>query len=159
MKAIKNILVTTDFSDHSLAGLEYALGLTAQFRANITLLYVVEKKKNTGSRDGIAAASIEMQQFVAENTDEFICLGQVVVEGDPAMEIVRYAGEHSFDMIVIATPGLTGIRHIVLGSIAEKVIRLSYVPVLMVKPTVICEHILSEQDVSHDLHIPSPERK
>jgi len=53
--------------------------------------------------------------------------------GDPFDEIIRYSKEHSIDMIVMGTHGYTGFKHIFMGSVAEKVVRYSLVPVLTVK--------------------------
>ena len=153
MNVIRHILVTTDFSDYSVAGLEYALSIAAQFRAEVHLLHVIEKGKGKSAQDEEALAWRELRMFIADHTDEYTSIGQVVVHGDPAEEIVRYARCNAMDIIVIATHGRTGLKHLVMGSIAETVVRRSTVPVLAVKPAVVCEHILSENDVAHDLHI------
>jgi len=153
MNPIQSIMVTTDFSDYSVAGIECALSLSNAFHADIHLLHVVEKGRGKSRQDAETHARREMQRFVAENIDEYTCVGQIILEGDPADEIVKYARNNAIDMIVIATHGRTGLKHIVMGSIAEKVVRCSTVPVLTVKPTVVRERILSENDVAHDLHI------
>ena len=154
-KLIQKFLVTTDFSDYSLAGLEHALSMAAQFRADIHLLHVAEKGRGKSRQAVEALARCEMQKFITENTDEYTCIRQIILQGDPADEITRYARSNAIDMIVIATHGRTGLKHIVMGSIAEKVVRFSTVPVLTVKPTLVCERILSETDIAHDLHIHS----
>ena len=58
-----------------------------------------------------------------------------VLIGDPATQILRYADEAFPDLIVMSTHGRTGLKHLLLGSVAEKVIRLASCPVLVVKPT------------------------
>jgi len=148
---IRNILVTTDFSGYSLAGLEYALSMAAQFHADLHLVYVIEKGKARQETEALARS--EMKQFVADNTDDYTCIDQIVLQGNPADEITRYARTNAIDLIVIATHGRTGLKHIVMGSIAEKVVRYSTVPVITVKPSVVYEHLLSENDIEHDLHI------
>jgi len=127
MKPIRNIIVTTDFSDYSVAGLTCALSVAVPFNADIHLLYVVEKGKGRNPQDAEAIARREMQKFIAEHINEYTCIGQIILHGDAAEEIVNYARNNAIDMIVIATHGRTGLKHIVMGSIAEKVVRSSTV--------------------------------
>ena len=70
-----------------------------------------------------------------------------------AAMILRYADEEGVDMIVMATHGRAGLRHAVLGSVAEKVVRLSHVPVLAVKPRPVRENLLRNEDIEKDLHL------
>ena len=62
------------------------------------------------------------------------------------------ADEH-VDLVVMATHGRTGLKHVLMGSVAEKVVRMSTAPVLTVKPRVVREYIIAAEDVEHDLHI------
>jgi nucleotide-binding universal stress UspA family protein len=59
---------------------------------------------------------------------------QAVVEGSPKVEIVRYARLHAIDLIVLATHGRTGLAHLIIGSVAESVVRTAPCPVLTVHP-------------------------
>jgi universal stress protein A len=74
----------------------------------------------------------EQLALVANNLPEGIRSRSVIATGDAADEIVRVANDEAADLIVIATHGLTGWRHLVFGSVAEKVIRHADCPVLVV---------------------------
>lgn len=150
MYAIKKLLVTTDFSDYSAAALEYALSFADVHRADVHLLHAIEGHPNTEEE---ANAHEKMQKFIFEKVDEYTSVHQVILVGSPPDEIIRYAREHVIDLIVIATHGRTGLAHVVMGSIAEKVIRHSTVPVLAVKPAAVLEQLVTDKDIVHDLHI------
>ena len=154
MYAIRKILVTTDFSDYSAAALDYAISLADIHAADLHLLHVVEdQSKESGAKENVVRKN--MQKFVFEKVDEFTWVTQVIRRGHPHEEIVQYARQQHIDLIVIATHGRTGIAHVLMGSIAEKVIRYSPIPVLAVKPEAILEQLITHEDVVHDLHIPA----
>lgn len=149
---VKKILVTTDFSDYSVAALDYAISLADIHGADLHLLHIIDDSSNDNvSREKAAARS--MQKFIFEKSDEFTWITQVIRHGEPHREIVRYAREQHVDMIVIATHGRTGLAHVLMGSIAEKIIRYSPIPVLGVKPDAILERLITEDDVENELHI------
>jgi nucleotide-binding universal stress UspA family protein len=152
MHAIKNILVTTDFSDYSAAALDYGISLASVYGADLHLLHVVEDRLRASAAQEELARK-KLQKFVFENVEELTWLTQVIRTGQPHEEIVRYVREQHIDLIVIATHGRTGIAHVLMGSMAEKVIRHSPVPVLAVKPNAILEQLITRQDVEADLHI------
>jgi nucleotide-binding universal stress UspA family protein len=163
MFSIKTILVTTDFSDFSIAALEYAFSLATVHDASVHLLHVVDARQwPTLRKSGkLSAAGLEraarqnMQQFINETVDEYSVVTPVIRSGIPADEIARYGREAQADLIVIATHGRTGLAHALIGSIAEKVIRCSTVPVFVVKPTAVLEKLITEDDVTEDLHLES----
>jgi len=74
-----------------------------------------------------------LRKFLADNGTNPVPLTLAVIEGRVHTEIVRYAEEHSGGLVVIATHGLSGWEHLLLGSTAEKVVRKSHVPVLTIK--------------------------
>jgi nucleotide-binding universal stress UspA family protein len=160
MFSIKKILVTTDFSDFSIAALDYAFALATVHEASVHLLHVVDVRqwrsvgkaaKSTASHEQAARAS--MQQFINDTVDEYTVVTPVIRSGVPADEIAQYAREEQIDLIVMATHGRTGLAHALIGSIAEKVIRCSTVPVFVVKPTAVIEKLITEDDVARDLHL------
>jgi nucleotide-binding universal stress UspA family protein len=160
MFTIKKILVTTDFSDFSIAALEYAFAMATVHEASVHLLYVVDPRARyalgKGSRsaaDHEQTARVSMQQFINDTIDEFTVVTPVIRSGVPADEIAQYAREEQIDLIVMATHGRTGLAHALIGSIAEKVIRSSTVPVFVVKPTAVIEKLITEDDVARDLHL------
>ena len=165
MYKIKNILVTTDFSEYSASALEYALSLADAHNADLHLLHIVEKKRGDGkktakqrktaAKSGEDSAHRKMNKFISERIGPTVAVRQVVLSGHAASEIVRYARNRSIDVIVIATHGRTGLAHAFLGSIAEKVVRYSPVPVLAVKPPAVVEKLVTEEDVLKSLHITS----
>jgi len=162
---IKDILVTTDFSEYSASALDYALSLADAHNADLHLLHIVErprtkgkrteKQKKTATRASEESARRKMKKFVTERIEPTVSVRQVVLSGHPAREIVRYARSRSIDVIVIATHGRTGLAHAFLGSIAEKVVRYSPVPVLAVKPPAVIEKLVTEEDILKSLHITS----
>lgn len=146
MQTLQKILVPTDLSDFSLAAMELARLLANNFGASITLIYVVDNLPtltyplpvdfNTEKifADALETAKMDLKLFVAEKLDDDETMARVAIIGTPYEEITRYAFDHSMDLIVIATHGRTGLRHVLLGSVAERVVRHSAVPVVTVKP-------------------------
>lgn len=161
MFTIKRIVVTTDFSDFSIAALEYAFSLATVHEASVHLLHVVDVKQwhgiHKGGKSSIAAleqaARSSMQTFINDTVDEYTVVTPVIRCGVPADEIAQYAREESIDLIVMATHGRTGLAHALIGSIAESVIRCSTVPVFVVKPTAVIEKLITEDDITRDLHL------
>jgi nucleotide-binding universal stress UspA family protein len=155
MYTIRNILVTTDFSEFSAAALDHALSLAEFHHANVHLLHVIEERPGLARRKGSeASASRQMSKFVYEHINEYTTVLESIRSGVPHEEFIRYAQEHGIDLIVIATHGRTGLSHVVMGSVAERVVRSSPVPVLTVKPAAVLERLVTEEDVVHDLHLP-----
>jgi len=77
----------------------------------------------------------------------------VVRSGVAEKEILRFAEEERIDLVVMATHGWTGLRHMLMGSVAEKVVRYSPIPVLTVKPKPAREEIVRRDDVELELHL------
>ena len=149
MVYLKKILVTTDLSRYSLEALEYAQSFGLLYASRIFLLHVDEHGHHRGDQEAIAA----LAEFASRNVDPELRLTQVVRSGQPAAEIRRFSEEEHVDLIVMATHGRTGVKHALMGSVAEKVVRVSTVPVLVVKPLPVRESILREEDVENELHL------
>ena len=147
MVFLRRILVTTDLSQHSLEAMEYASSFGLLYSSHIFLLHVAEGGK--GKDEGLEVLS----GFAAEHLSPEQRVTLVVRVGSAAEEIVRFALEEAIDLIVMATHGRTGFQHMVLGSVAEKVVRLANSPVLTVKPTPVRERILWKEDVERELHL------
>jgi universal stress protein A len=146
MFRIKNILLPTDFSSLSLSISGYAEDLAEQYSAKIHLLHVLEKtppiltihsldlseEKIIKSIDDDAKMNLDkaVQKIKKRKNIEVV---PVIRKGIDYDEIIKYAEEKGIDLIVIATHGRTGILHTLLGSVAEKVIRYSKIPVLVTK--------------------------
>ncbi|MFN0157138.1 MAG: universal stress protein [Bacteroidota bacterium] len=163
MYIIKSILVPTDFSEFSTIAIEHASSLALLYGAKIHLVYVIDASPvlavpnlvlTTQSMNSLEAnAEEEMRKFVYWKLKNSTNLEQIILHGEPYREIVTYAQQHDIDLIVIATHGRTGIAHMLMGSVAEKVVRFSPVPVLAVKPMELRERILTKHDIEEDLHI------
>jgi nucleotide-binding universal stress UspA family protein len=164
MYIISKILVSTDFSDFSAAAVEYASSFALLYGARIHLVHVIEPGAVVGVQSvelNTSALTSEMEANAQEEMRKFVYwklknntnLEQVILHGEPYREIVRYAQENEIDLIVIATHGRTGLAHMLMGSVAEKIVRLSPIPVLAVKPLEMRERILKKEDVEEDLHV------
>jgi len=145
---LKKILVTTDLSQFSLEALQYAQSFSLLYASRITLLYVDEH-----AHRGRENAVTSLAEFVARNVDPDVRLTQVVRTGHAAEEITRFSREENVDLIVMATHGWTGVKHALLGSVAEKVVRYSPVPVMTVKPLPVREALLRDEDIENELHL------
>lgn len=144
MISLKKILVPTDFSDFSQRALEFALSLADEFRSKVYVMHVwdmpmtssllppepypelvLTEEQKAGEEHLVKVANeLKASGFDAE---------PVFVFGKPYMEIVRAARELEADLIVLGSHGRSGISHLVLGSVAEKVVRLAPCPVFTVK--------------------------
>lgn len=149
MVHLKKILITTDLSEHSLAALEYASSSGLLYGSRLFVLYVAE---HGSARNQVEAAGA-LREFIERHIDPAVPLTPVVRVGHAVQEIRRFSQEEQVDLIVIATHGRTGIRHALLGSVAEKVVRFSPVPVLTVKPLPVRECLLRNEDIESELHL------
>jgi nucleotide-binding universal stress UspA family protein len=150
--------VTTDFSEYSATALEYAQALASKTNANIHLLHVFAEQ-GRGSYPTVlrpqdeAAAEEQMKKFIDEHVDEYTYVRHAVRPGVPAKEILRYAEANDVGLIIIATHGRTGLAHILVGSVAEKVVRLSAIPVMTVKPAEFLKPLITDDEVASELHL------
>lgn len=156
---LKKILVTTDLSPFSLAAMEYATSLGTLYTSKITLLFVLEGKEGAHGKESSSQPTTEeearkaLEEFVRTNIPGGDRLTLQVRKGVPADEITGFAQAEGIDLIVMATHGRTGVRHMMVGSVAERVVRLCTVPVLTVKPHPLRETYIQREDVETDLHL------
>lgn len=156
---LKKILVTTDLSPLSLAAMEYATSLATLYTSKITLLFVLEGREGAHGKDSSSQPTTEdearkaLEEFVRTNIPGGDRLTLQVRQGVPADEIAGFAQAEGIDLIVMATHGRTGVRHMMVGSVAERVVRLCTVPVLTVKPHPLRETYIRREDVETDLHL------
>jgi nucleotide-binding universal stress UspA family protein len=163
MVYLQKILVTTDLSEFSLAAMDYAATLGLLYSSDLSMLYVAEppglKSPKAGrSGDGTQQKALEdgaqlLAKFVEKNVNPDTNVRQLVRLGNPASEICRFVAEEHIDLVVMATHGRTGLKHVLMGSVAEKVVRMSPAPVLTVKPRVVRERLIAAEDIEHELHI------
>ena len=136
---IERILVPIDFSDHSRKALEEAKELASAFEARLDVVYVLQKEPAPSSLgvnypSGVNSDVHKRAKKALEELVHDTKKGAVfVMNGIPANEITELAQEIGSDLIVIATHGLTGFERFLMGSVTEKVLRLSPCPVYTVK--------------------------
>jgi nucleotide-binding universal stress UspA family protein len=144
---MRHILAPTDFSEGSIRALEYALGLAQTYGAKLTLLHVVELPSylvdghapahmSTALHDEMQRqAQRELAHLLPETRDAQVAIARQVVMGVPYQKILETAAAEKIDCIVMATHGRTGLSHMLMGSVAERVLRLAPCPVLTLRPT------------------------
>ena len=134
---IKKILYPTDFSSYSNQAYFHAIALAKTHGASLTVLFVYNPDATTtpGFQGDEQAARRYWQEQLEQirPVDPHIPVSHVLLQGDPASEIVRYGRDANVDLIVMGTHGRTGLVHMLLGSVAEKVVRKAPCPVLTVR--------------------------
>jgi nucleotide-binding universal stress UspA family protein len=145
MITIKNVLVATDFGQAADGALRYGRELAGRFGATLHVLHVVENfYVTTFGAETYAALVPEMQHDLETSAQQRLDLvlgnvsgartaAAVMTSGSPAYAIVDYASEHGIDLIVMGTRGRGGLAHLMMGSVAEKVVRLAPCPVLTIR--------------------------
>ncbi len=135
------ILLPTDGSEASLAAFDHALDLAARFDAALDVLYVVDTDAlplDAHSRTLFDAADQAARGTVADMVDRaeqrgFERVTGEVREGSPAEVVLDHAADHDVDLVVMGTHARTGVERYLLGSVTERVLRASPVPVLTVR--------------------------
>jgi nucleotide-binding universal stress UspA family protein len=144
LRSIKTILVPVDFSDCSRHGLQYAIEFANEFGARIILLHATDLGYIYSS-DGIMLYDVRGLQDAARESSErqmrelmrTVKFGRskfktVLTNGSPVLDICSFAKDHDVDLIITSTHGLTGFQHVLIGSVAEKVVRHAPCSVLVV---------------------------
>ena len=145
--SIRRILFPTDFSEPARKAQKYAMALADRFGAELHLLHVVPEvamplPDSTTAwtlppadlKLVVEAAEKQLLEELGPDWAEERRTVHTAVVGNAVEEIVKYANEHEIGMIVIGTHGRTGLAHLLLGSVAEKLVRLATCPVLTVHP-------------------------
>jgi len=142
----RSICCAVDFSESSRLALEEATDLARRFDARLTLVHVLEAAPAAATEGLLTppdlveqmrielARKLEVWKAEAERRAERP-VAQRLLSGDPAAEIVRFARDGEFDLVVAGTRGRTGLEHLLLGSVAEKVVRQAHCPVLVARRT------------------------
>jgi universal stress protein A len=152
MLPFRKVLVTTDFSETSMDAVPLAAEMAAHFGAALCLVHVLPVDAPTPwdvppyADFGLASLPVpeyegqvrreverRLGQVVSKHVPDSVTVESLVVRGDPAVEIHRIAKERGVDLIVIATHGWTGWRHLVFGSVAERVLREAPCAVLSIR--------------------------
>ena len=156
MITLKRILVPHDFSETSEAAVKYAVALAKAFGAKLHLLHVSDKARTDMATEFPLGLEESVEEAIRERLvkimtpreqkefkPEFELRG-----GTPYVEIVRYARERDIDLIVMGTHGRGFVAHVVMGSVAEKVVRNAPCPVLTVH-TPEREFVVAEDTTEH----------
>lgn len=136
----KTILFPTDFSTLSDAALGHATALAKDTGAKLLIVHVEEPPAAYGAGEmyyGIPDPdNAELRRMLAKvvPSDPSVAYEHRLVIGDPADEIVRLAEQEKVDLIVLGTHGRTGLRRMLMGSVAEAVVRRATCPVFTFKP-------------------------
>lgn len=136
----RTVLCAIDFGPHTDLTLEAARRVAEDAAGKLVLFHVVPLPIEAVGQpllvepfSGAEQDARERMKHLADRLDLKIPYEIAVVTGEPAPEIIRAAGEHHADLVVMATHGRTGLSHFFLGSVAERVVRESPVPVLTVR--------------------------
>ena len=144
---ITRILVPVDFSPHAERALCYATTLAHRLGATLALLHVVEDPFVTGAWGGevyVPDVPELLQDLISGAERQLAALKEpaealgltaetAVITGSPENAIVKHAKDGGFDLIVMGTHGRTGLSHVVMGSIAERIVRTAPCPVLTLR--------------------------
>ena len=146
MLALKTVLVPTDFSDASESALRYGKAMALAFGASLHVVHVMEDLLAHAWAAEVYVASMpqlrdEIEKESRQRLGTLLTDGErtelraetALLAGNPFLEIVRYAKAHNINLIVMGTHGRGPIAHMLLGSVAEKVVRKSPCPVLTVR--------------------------
>jgi nucleotide-binding universal stress UspA family protein len=138
MIQLKQILVATDFSEVSVAAVDYGRALARTFGASLQLLHIMENpflRPTAADPHTIRTATLRhlFESLTDEDHTALHATAALEMSDDPAEEIVEYARTHRIDLIVLGTHGRGGMAHLLLGSVAEKVVRTAPCPVLTVR--------------------------
>ena len=147
MILLKNVLVATDFGEASDAALIYGRALARAFGATLHVLHVAENVFTRGiggeayiavfpdlQKDVEEAARKQLDELLIDNDPVALpTKGVVLTSNTPAMAIVDYAKEAGVDLIVMGTHGRGAVAHLLMGSVAERVVRTAPCPVLTVR--------------------------
>jgi nucleotide-binding universal stress UspA family protein len=142
---LTKVLVPVDFSQPSARALTYALALARHFGASVHVLHVVEPPLTQGwnayglpalpelHARAMADAERQLEELMPPGERERQATELVTREGDPWRAIVDFARERQVDLIVMGTHGRGGVAHLLMGSVAERVVRAAPCPVLTVR--------------------------
>lgn len=161
MFAPKRILVPTDFSPCSCEALDHAAELAERYGATLVVLHVWQTPTLMRASDALPLgvgdgyqtlahmarerASAEMDDFLAPLVErEGLWFRRQIEMGEPADTILAVAEQGHFDLVVMGTHGRTGIKRMILGSVAEQVSRRATCPVLTIRQPAVCHWLQPE---------------
>ncbi len=164
---LTTILVATDFSETAEAGLDWAIDLAKAHGARIDLVHALMMPNQMGDylpsppdmTEQLRQAALgRLDESASRVRDAGVEVQPELLLGLPSQTILEAAGAAAADLIVVGTLGLTGIRHLLLGSTAERVVQRAACPVLTIHPGDVEQHrplrsVLVPTDFSHDAEV------
>src|SRR5262245_36501796 len=132
--SISTILYATDLSEASRPACAQAVELARQCGATLTILHAFAEPTTVAEAWGVIDPRSDIDtalKYVASDVHD-VEIHRLLYVGSPAETIVEYAREHGFDVIVMGTHGRSGVSHLLMGSVAEQVIRQAPCPVMVV---------------------------
>lgn len=147
MITLKNVLVATDFSKPADTALMYGRELATQFGATLHVLHVAQNVYlSTFGAENYVTMAPDLQQQIEDGARSYLhellvdsdksgppTVPTVLTSSSPAMTIIDFAKDHDIDIIVMGTHGRGALAHLVMGSVAERVVRLAPCPVLTLR--------------------------
>ena len=147
MLQIPTILAPTDFSQHAEGAVRYACGLAERLGSTLHLLHVLPDVIVPVGPDPSLVTAVPPEYYSETEAQSRDALERVVQPawpkpaavvaevrwGDPVDAIVAYARDHAVDLIVLSTHGRTGLSHVLMGSVAERILREAPCPVLTIR--------------------------
>jgi nucleotide-binding universal stress UspA family protein len=143
---IEKILFPSELREYSLKILPYVLSLSEKFNSTIFLLHVIEDITKWGGiyiphisldlyqNEAMEAAEIFMDKVCAQQMQGCPKFERRILSGDPAAEILKTIESEDIDLVIMGTHGYKRLEHAIFGSAAEKVVKKSPVPVMVVNP-------------------------
>lgn len=147
--SVREILIATDFSNEAEGALRVAVDYARRFGARLHLFHVFFPDEMDVTRllaDAAALAGPDVSVTIAS------------AGGDPAEEILRYATLHAIDLVVVGTHGRSGVSRLLLGSVADRVLRGAACPVLAVPPRAVAHEGEPPAAGEAELEAPAPHR-
>ncbi len=151
--ALENILIPIDFSEYSNKALRVAVDVASRYNAALHILHVIEKHsypaiyKESVRRgkdwihDAKARTKEEVERLLKEYSADGLTTKLHITEGHPSRDIITFTRENKVDLIIVATHGLRGLNYLLMGSVAEKVVRFADCPVITVKSKSIIQYL------------------
>jgi nucleotide-binding universal stress UspA family protein len=141
----KKILIAVDGSKCSMNAAKKGVDLASQLSASVILLYVIDIAGLLGYSAISATIDPDLLKTFHDEAEKVVkeiatknpsdMVSTLTIEGDPQQQIVNVAKDKKADIIIMGTHGRTGLKHMIMGSVAEDVIKHSEIPVLIIPET------------------------
>ena len=145
MKPIARILVPVDFSTHSSEAVRFAADMSRRYEASLELVHVFHVTTYALPEGYVVPSNEQLEHVMKELESQLAAAKQAaaeagarsaqttLIQGGVTTEILRFAKERECDLIVMGTHGRTGMKHLLMGSVAEQIVRVASCPVLTLR--------------------------